>query len=78
MGEAGLSALDAGGDFADGVIAYEGGVVGQEVPALRTSVKTLRLEKDYIGNAPQPLWLPPEPATNYCVIGESVSRRLLK
>jgi predicted nucleic-acid-binding protein len=28
--EAGLSALDAGGDFADGVIAYEGGWLGAE------------------------------------------------
>jgi predicted nucleic-acid-binding protein len=29
--EAGLSALDAGGDFADGVIAYEGNWLGAEV-----------------------------------------------
>ena len=28
--EAGLSALDAGGDFADGVIAYEGNWLGAE------------------------------------------------
>lgn len=28
--EAGLSALDAGGDFADGAIAYEGGWLGAE------------------------------------------------
>ena len=28
--EAGLSVLDAGGDFADGVIAYEGGWLGAE------------------------------------------------
>jgi len=28
--EAGLSALEAGGDFADGVIAYEGGWLGAE------------------------------------------------
>lgn len=28
--EAGLSAFDAGGDFADGVIAYEGGWLGAE------------------------------------------------
>ena len=28
--EAGLSLLDAGGDFADGVIAYEGGWLGAE------------------------------------------------
>ena len=28
--EAGLSALDAGGDFADGVIAYEGEWLGAE------------------------------------------------
>ena len=28
--EAGLSVLDAGGDFADGVIAYEGGWLGGE------------------------------------------------
>ncbi len=29
--EAGLAALDAGGDFADGVIAYEGNWLGGEV-----------------------------------------------
>lgn len=29
--EAGLALLDAGGDFADGVIAYEGGWLGGEV-----------------------------------------------
>jgi len=28
--EAGLSVLDAGGDFADGVIAYEGNWLGAE------------------------------------------------
>jgi len=29
--EAGLALLDAGGDFADGVIAYEGSWLGAEV-----------------------------------------------
>ena len=29
--EAGLSMLEAGGDFADGVIAYQGGTLGAEV-----------------------------------------------
>jgi predicted nucleic-acid-binding protein len=29
--EAGLSALEAGGDFADGVIAHEGGSLGGEI-----------------------------------------------
>ena len=29
--EAGLALLDAGGDFADGVIAYEGNWLGAEV-----------------------------------------------
>lgn len=42
-GEAGLSVLDAGGDFADGVIAFDGGWLGGEtfVSFDRKAVKLL-------------------------------------
>jgi predicted nucleic-acid-binding protein len=48
--EAGLSMLDAGGDFADGVIAYEGRWLGAEVFVSfdKKAVETLRAEGEAV------------------------------
>ncbi len=46
--EAGLAMLDAGGDFADGVIAYEGSWLGAEVFASfdKAAVKRLQVQRE--------------------------------
>jgi predicted nucleic-acid-binding protein len=50
MAEAGLSILDAGGDFADGVIAYEGNWLGAET-FVSFDKKAVRLLRELGGSA---------------------------
>jgi hypothetical protein len=41
--EAGLALLDAGGDFADGVIAFEGNWLGADTWLIETQGESVRL-----------------------------------